>query len=328
MRYNALGRSGLQVSQLGCGAGSTGGVLIRGAYPEMVRIVARAIELGVNYFDTAAYYGAGQSEVNLGAVLRELGADVLVGSKARPVGEDQNRLAPAILRSVEGSLRRLGRDYIDLIQLHVSIALERTGERNALAVRDLPEVYEAFETLRRQGKVRAFGLTHLLAGPALSRAADLGLFHSAQVPFSLLNPSAGFGVAPGFPFPDYGQVIDEAADKGLSTLAIRVMAGGALSGVVERHPLASPAVDGIASMETEYAAAVARAQRFRFLVEEGAARTMPEAAVRLAVSRPGVACALVGVSSIEQLEEAVHAVEQGPLPEPALRRAVQAAGAP
>ncbi len=97
MQYNILGRTGLRVSQLGFGCGSIGGILVRGEYPLMRQAVSRAIEMGINYFDTAPLYGNGQSEVNLGAVLRELKADVLVGSKMRLTGEDIGRVAAGLL---------------------------------------------------------------------------------------------------------------------------------------------------------------------------------------------------------------------------------------
>src|ERR671919_2321788 len=84
MEYRELGRTGLRVSMLGFGCGNVGGLIIRGAQQDRVRAVARAMEAGINYFDTAPSYGNGQSEQNLGQVLRELKADEAhVGTKAR-----------------------------------------------------------------------------------------------------------------------------------------------------------------------------------------------------------------------------------------------------
>src|SRR5215510_12117650 len=74
MEYRELGRTGLRVSMLGFGCGNVGGLIIRGAHQDRVRAVARAMEAGINYFDTAPSYGDGQSEQNLGQVLRELRA--------------------------------------------------------------------------------------------------------------------------------------------------------------------------------------------------------------------------------------------------------------
>ena len=77
MNYKRLGRTGLEVSALGFGCGMIGGLLVRGEYPTMRRTVARAIELGITYFDTAPLYGEGQSEVNLGAIQKVIDAGKL-----------------------------------------------------------------------------------------------------------------------------------------------------------------------------------------------------------------------------------------------------------
>jgi len=314
MKYNILGRTGLHVSQLGFGCGSIGGLLVRGDYPTMREVVGRAIELGINYFDTATQYGSGQSEVNLGAVIRELRANVLVGTKVRLTGEDMSQIGAAVTRSVEGSLRRLGRETIDLIQLHNHIGFQRQPEQDPdrVGLHDLDAVVRAFETLRQQGKVRFWGITGLGESDALHEVVATGGFHSIQIPYNLLNPSAGTTVPRNFPFQDYGQLIDHAAQQKMGVIAIRILAGGALSGSTERHPVASQSVNPIAS-EPAYNDDVARAQRFTFLVEDGVVSNLVEAAVRLAISQPRVSTALVGISSRDQIEQAVRYVERGPL---------------
>src|SRR5262245_59213673 len=83
MEYRRLGRTGLELSALGFGCGAVGGLLVKGEYKEMVRVVARAVEAGINYFDTARSYGNGKSEANLGLVLAELKPAVFVGSKVQ-----------------------------------------------------------------------------------------------------------------------------------------------------------------------------------------------------------------------------------------------------
>ena len=315
MQYNILGRTGLRVSQLGFGCGSIGGILERGEYPLMRQAVSRAIEMGINYFDTAALYGNGQSEVNLGAVLRELKADVLVGTKVRLTGEDIGRVEAAIVRSVEGSLRRLGRETIDLIQLHNRIGFSWRPEKDPdqIGLPDLDTVRRAFETLRQDGKVRFWGITGLGETEALRQAVAMGEFQSIQVAYNLLNPSAGMKVGPGFPFQDYGQIIDPAGQREIGVIAIRILAGGALSGTPERHPVASTWVNPIASEEV-YGDDVFRAKRYSFLVEEGIVSNLVEAAVRFGVSKVNVSIALLGISNLEQLEQAVKYVERGPLP--------------
>ena len=92
----------------------------------------------------------------------------------------------------------------------------------------------------------------------------------------------------------------------------RIMAGGALSGTADRHPTASRSVVPIAT-EPEYAADVARARRLAFLVEDGSVGSLAEAAIRFAVGTPGISTALIGVSSPEQLEQAVEFTNRGPL---------------
>jgi L-galactose dehydrogenase/L-glyceraldehyde 3-phosphate reductase len=314
MKYNILGRTGLHVSQLGFGCGSIGGLLVRGDYPTMRQVVGRAIELGINYFDTAPQYGNGQSEVNLGAVLRELGSEVLVGTKVRLKADEMSQIGAGVTRSVEGSLRRLGRETVDLIQLHNHIGFQRQPEQDPdrVSLQDLDAVRQAFETLHQQGKVRFWGITGLGESGAVHEAVATGGFHSIQIPYNLLNPSGGTIVPRNFPFQDYGQLIDHAAQQEMGVIAIRILAGGALSGTKERHPLASPSVNPIAS-EPAYRDDVARAQRFAFLVEDGVVSNLAEAAVRFAVSKPGVSTALLGISSRDQLEQAVRYVERGPL---------------
>jgi aryl-alcohol dehydrogenase-like predicted oxidoreductase len=319
MKYNILGKTGLRVSQLGFGCGSIGGLMVRGEYPKMRQAVSRALELGVNYFDTAPIYGNGQSEVNLGAVVRELRAEALIGTKVRLTMEDAGQIGEAITRSVEGSLRRLGREAIDLIQLHNLIGLSWQPERDwaRIALSDLDIVIDAFKTLQKQGKARFWGITALGATDALQAAVATGRFQSIQVPYNLINFTAGATAGGGFPFQDYGQIIDRAAQQGMGVIAIRILAGGALSGATERHPVASTSVNPIAS-EQEYSADVGRARRYAFLVEKGIVSNLVEAAVRFVVSKPGVSTALMGISSLDQLEQAIQYVEHGPLPADAL----------
>ena len=319
MNYRQLGRTGVHVSELGFGCGSIGGLLVRGDYPTMRRVVGRAIELGITYFDTASLYGEGQSEANLGAVLRELQAGVLVGTKVRLTAEDMERIEGAVVASVEASLRRLGRERIDLIQLHNLLTPHRRPEWTAMAASDLAAVLRAFQSLERQGKVRFWGMTGLGETETLHQAVAAGGLHSVQVVYNLLNPSTGRRMPAGFPYQDYRQLIDRAATKEMGVIAIRVLAGGALSGTSDRHPVAAQSVNPI-STEPEYAADVARARRFSFLVEEGIVSSPVEAAIRFTLSKSEISTALVGLSSLEQLEHAVACANRGPLPVDALRR--------
>lgn len=322
MNYRPLGQSGLQVSTLGFGCGAIGGLLVRGDYPTMRQTVARAIELGVNYFDTAALYGNGQSEVNLGAVLRELGADVLVGTKARLTRpEELTQIEQTIIQSVEGSLRRLGREVIDLIQFHNSLGVERNLARSLVTPADLETVIRAFQKLQQQGKIRHWGITGLGETAPLQQVINNSNIASVQCCYNLLNPSAGMPVSADFPFQDYGRIVNTAAARKIGVIAIRVLAGGALSGVLERHPVAATEVNPIAS-SSAYTEDVARAQRLAWLIDEGHVTTLVEAAIRFVISSPAVSTALVGISTAEQLEQAVTYVNRGALPATVLARIV------
>jgi len=314
MKYNILGRTDLRVSRLGFGCGSIGGLLVRGEYPKMRQAVSRALELGINYFDTAPLYGNGQSEVNLGAVLRELRAEALIGTKVRLTGKDAGRIGEAITGSVEESLHRLGRETIDLIQLHnrIGFSWEREKDPDRIGLPDLDTVVEVFAMLERQGKVRFWGITAMGETDALRAAIAKGGFQSIQIPYNLLNPTAGEAAGEGFPFQGYGKLIGRAAQQGIGVIAIRILAGGALSGNPERHPVASNCVNPIASEEV-YGDDVARTRRYSFLVEEGMVSNLVEAAVRFVVSNANVSTALLGISSLEQLEQAVKYVELGRL---------------
>ncbi len=110
MEYRTLGKTGLKVSAVGFGCGAIGGLLVRGSYPDMRATVARALELGVNYFDTASLYGNGQSEANLGAVLRELGelpgGRAIVGTKVRLGPDAAGRIGalPFSIKPSSGSI--------------------------------------------------------------------------------------------------------------------------------------------------------------------------------------------------------------------------------
>jgi L-galactose dehydrogenase/L-glyceraldehyde 3-phosphate reductase len=239
---------------------------------------------------------------------------VLVGTKVRLAGEEMSRIGTAVIRSVEGSLRRLGRETVDLIQLHNHIGFQRQPgqDPDRVGLHDLEAVRQAFETLHQQGKVRFWGITGLGESGAVHEAVATGGFQTIQIPYNLLNPSAVMIVPPNFPFQDYGQLIARAAQQEMGVIAIRILAGGALSGSTERHPVASKSVNPIAS-EPAYSDDVARAQRYTFLVKDGVVSNLVEAAVRLAISQSGVSTALLGISSRDQLEQAVKDVERGPL---------------
>ncbi len=318
MERRVLGKTGVDVAVLGFGCGAVGGLMVRGTAADQERAVARALALGINYFDTAPAYGDGESEKNLGRVLKALKPDVVVGTKFRVPDDQRGRAAQAVTASLEASLSRLGLDRVDLLQLHNPIS-EGGRDRTIDAGAVLDQVVPALQDLRRQGKIRFFGITALGETPALHRVIDARVLDTAQVCFNLLNPSAGVPLPPGYPAQDFRELLGHTRAAAMGTIGIRVLAGGALSGVEARHPLGIPSVEPIAS-GPDYSADVERARRFEVLVREGHAKSLVEAGIRFAISNQGMSTILVGYSTFDQLEYAAAAAEKGPLPQAALDR--------
>jgi L-galactose dehydrogenase/L-glyceraldehyde 3-phosphate reductase len=319
MERRILGKTGVEVAVLGFGCGAVGGLMVRGEPLDQERTIARAIAAGVNYFDTAVQYGNGESEKNLGRVLQRLKpANVAVGTKVRLPAGDFGDIANAVAKSLEGSLARLRLDRVDILHLHNAIT--ETGGGEALSVRQvLGDVVPAFERLRQQGKTRFLGLTAVGDTAALHQVIDAGAFDSAQVVYNMLNPSAAVELPTSYPAQDYGRLFDHTRAAVVGVVGIRVLAGGALSGSAERHPIASPPPEPIGSAMS-YDADVARARRLMPLVKEGFAASLTEAAARFAISHPAMGTILVGMAAPQQFEDALAAVQKGPLPPAAFDR--------
>ena len=183
----------------------------------------------------------------------------------------------------------------------------------------LDEVVPAFERLREQGKTRFFGITAVGETAALLQVVDARAFDTAQVSYNVLNPSPGAAVPPGYPAHDFGNLLAHTKAADMGVIEIRVLAAGALSGSRERHPLGSPSVEPIGS-GSSYRIDVERARRLEPLVREGFADSLVEAAIRFVIANEAVSTALVGYSTLEQLEYAAAAADKGPLPPAALDR--------
>jgi aryl-alcohol dehydrogenase-like predicted oxidoreductase len=318
MEMRDFGRTGMRVSVFGFGCGAVGGLMVRGAPADQERAVARALEVGIDYFDTAVQYGNGASETNLGLVWAKLKPTARVGTKVRFTQAERGNIAEAAAASLNGSLRRLGMDHVDIFHLHNPITADGRDESFSVKM-VLEEVVPAFETLRQQGKIRFLGITAVGETAALHQVIDSGAFQSAQVSYNMLNPSAGMAIPPGYPAQDYGRLLDHTTAAGVGTVGIRALAGGALSGAADRHPIASAPPEPIGSAMS-YQADLQRAHRLAPLVAEGYASNLAEVAIRFVITNPAIGTVLVGMATPAQFEQALAAVEKGPLPAPALAR--------
>ncbi|HYM71862.1 MAG TPA: aldo/keto reductase [Stellaceae bacterium] len=321
MEKRRLGKTGFEVSLLGFGCGAVGGLMTNGNPADQERAVARALEMGINYFDTAAQYGNGRSETNLGRVIKSLKPDIHVGTKVRLPPTERGQIAAAIAAALEQSLSRLQLERVDLFQFHNAIVGTTTGG-NFSASDVLDEVVPAFDRLRQQGKLGFYGITAVGDTAALHRVVDAGAFATAQVSYNLLNPSPGGAVPAGFPAQDYGNLLAHTKAADMGVINIRVLAGGALSGSEDRHPLGSPPPAPIGSGGS-YSTDVERARRLEPLVREGHADSLVEASLRYVIANDAVSTVLVGYSTMEHLEYAAAAINKGPLSPAALARAAE-----
>jgi L-galactose dehydrogenase/L-glyceraldehyde 3-phosphate reductase len=231
---------------------------------------------------------------------------------------ETGRIADAVTIWLEGSLARLRLDRVDILHLHNPIT--EKGGGSALSARQvLDELVPAFERLRQQGKIRFLGLTALGDTAALHQVIDARVFDSAQIVYNMLNPSAACELPTRYPAQDYGRLFDHTEAAGVGVVGIRVLAGGALSGSAERHPIAGSAPEPIGSAMS-YDADIDRARRLMPLIEEGFATSLTEAATRFALSHPAMGTILVGMATPQQFEDALAAAEKGPLPQTALDR--------
>lgn len=295
--------------------------MVRGEPREQAAAVARAIELGVTYFDTAAQYGDGLSEQNLGRALREARADVLVGTKLR-FGRPELQAGPGCIRELfEVSLARLGRERVDILFYHGRVGIE--GERSLTVAELLGPLLDVLRRFREEGRARFLGFTGLGDTTAILNALQPDGYDVFHCYFSAINPSAAFAMPPGFAQQNLHGLMPRAAEIGMGVFAIRIMAAGALAGIGERHPLASP--EGAPLIQGVSQGADARQAELLRPVALELGISLPELGVRFALSSPEVSCALVGISDVSQLEEAARAASAGPLPARAVQRILDVA---
>jgi aryl-alcohol dehydrogenase-like predicted oxidoreductase len=305
MRYRTLGRTGLEVSELGYGTwGIGGGMWIGAEDDESVRALRRAIELGVNFLDTALAYGDGHSEEIVGRVVREAESEVYVATKVPP----KNRLWPArdgtsareafpadwVVECTEQSLANLGLERIDVQQFHVW-SDEWVGESDWL---------DAVERLKRDGKIRFFGVSINDHQPENAiRLIESGAVDTVQVIYNIFDQSPEDELFPATEFADVGVIVRVPFDEGSLTGTVRPDTEFPAGDFRERY-----FADGRKAEVWDRVQQIAA--DLGVAVDE-----IGEIALRFCLSHPAVSTVIPGMRSVRNVERNVAAVERGPLGE-------------
>ena len=312
MEYRELGRTGWRVSAVGFGAWAIGGDAWGGADDdESMRAMHRAVDLGVNFVDTADVYGDGHSERLVARLRRERpGDEIVVATKAG------RRLAPHVAGGydranltafVERSLRNLDTEALDLLQLHCPPS----------AVYEMPEVFGVLDDLAAAGKLRHYGVSVERVDEAL-RAVEHPGVQTVQIIFNMfrLKPAEEF--------------LPVALERRVGVLARVPLASGLLSGKMRPDtPFAEgdhrnfnrrgEAFDvGETFSGVDYEAGLAAVEELRPLVPEGA--TLPQLALRWILMHPGVTTTIPGARTPAQAESNARAAELPALPAEAMAR--------
>jgi aryl-alcohol dehydrogenase-like predicted oxidoreductase len=298
MEHRPLGRTGVQVSKLCLGTmmfGAWGNT----DHDDSIRIIHRALDAGINFVDTADVYSAGESEEIVGKALNGRRDDVVLATKFfMPMGEDPNRRGGSrrwIIQAVEGSLRRLGTDWIDLYQVH------RPDPGT-----DIDETLGALTDLVQQGKVRYIGSSSYSAGEIVeaqwaARDRRRERFRTEQPPYSLLVRGIELDVLP------------TAARHGMGILTYSPLAGGWLSGRWDADATpTSPARRRLAArfdMSRPENQRKLEATQALAEVAGDAGVSLLELAIAFVVNHPAVTSAIIGPRPMEQLDGQMPAAD-------------------
>lgn len=306
MRYRKLGRTGFEVSELGYGAWGIGGKQWQGGTDdESMDALRRAIELGVNFIDTALAYGEGHSEKLVGSVVRETPGKIFVATKVPP----KNQIWPArpgigikdvfpydyILDCTEKSLRNLKLDAIDLQQLHVWNP-EWIGDDGWR---------RAFERLKTSGKVRAVGVSINDHQPdSALELINTGLIDTVQVIYNIFDQSPEQNLFPLAQERNIGVIARVPFDEGSLTGAIRedtTFEPGEFRSFYFRGDRKKEVVQHVSALQHEL---------------DSVEGTIAEVALRFCLSHPAVSTVIPGMRRVRNAEANAAAVEKGPLDGP------------
>jgi aryl-alcohol dehydrogenase-like predicted oxidoreductase len=299
MRYRKLGNTGLIVSEVALGTMQFGDRMNMGnlGQEDATRMVKLALDRGINFIDTADVYSLGQSETLVGNALRGVRQEIVLATKVRlPMSENFNRSGATrvnIMREVEGSLKRLQTDYIDLYQVH-------GWDSNT----PLEETLRTLNDIVRQGKVRYIGLSNLMswqAATAVMLQERLGLekYVTAQMYYSLV----GRGLE--YEFQSFAKY------HNIGILVWSPLAGGFLTGKYSR---ANPAPTGTRFAEAGSFVPFDREMGYRVVetLKEIAGRheTSPaRVALSWVLTRQAISSVIIAARKDEQLEDNIRAVD-------------------
>jgi aryl-alcohol dehydrogenase-like predicted oxidoreductase len=292
VRYRTFGRTGWQVSEIGLGGAWFYGRPEVGLLPPEhgVALVRRALELGINYFDTAPLYGKGRSEEILGMALRDVSQPHYLATKVGYYPEPFDYTRDTVRRGFEASLKRLGRDRVDLIQIHES---EVAGWEGLFGP---GRTMDALREIQDQGLASHIGITGADLD-LLTRAVETGEFASVitYLKYDLLDQSACARLVPAAAATGTALVLGSPLHAGL--LGSRRDALRESGRFAEWHP---------------------KLERL-----EASLADQPEPLSRVGLyllSDPRVTVVLSGVSTADELEDSVAASAAGPLPAELIRR--------
>jgi aryl-alcohol dehydrogenase-like predicted oxidoreductase len=319
VQYRRLGKSDLKVPVISFGAGPISGLMVGDDTSTQLETISRAVDFGIDYFDTAATYGAGRSESALGAVLKTLNVvdRVRLATKVRLMPEQLNDVGVAVRASFESSCRRLGVDRVTLLQLHNSITSNRGDLPTSLTVHDVlgrKGVVAEFEKLKQAGRVAHFGFTGLGDMDSLVTIVKEGPFIAAQIPLNILLPIGGRDATAGSIDVDYLQLARICHEYGVGVIAIRVFAGGALVG---QEPSSHTYKTKFFTLDVFERDRI-RASELAKLVPKDIPCTA--ATIRYVTGILNAATALIGFATPDQVEEAVAFSEDGPLEESLMKK--------
>jgi aryl-alcohol dehydrogenase-like predicted oxidoreductase len=299
MKYRKLGNTGLIVSELALGSMQFGGKMNMGNLGQeaTTRMVKLTLDRGINFIDTADVYSLGESETLLGNVLKGIRGDIVLATKVRlPMDDNFNHSGATrvnIMREVEGSLRRLQTDYIDLYQVH-------GWDSNT----PLEETLRTLDDLVRQGKVRYIGLSNLMswqAATAVMLQERLGLerYVTAQMYYSLV----GRGLE--YEFQSFAEY------HNIGILVWSPLAGGFLAGKYSRS---DPSPAGTRFAEAGQFVPFDREMGYRVVdvLKEVASRhdaSPARVAISWLLGRPAVSSVIIAARKAEQLEDNIRAVD-------------------